>query len=499
MDIFINKNQLRTSQFVHKWLKLINVAYIPGSENPVLKDFMHKLLNEFDSSQHTIQEEPDNQTDILLTTAEFGDVINWRRSLLFTGKIRYKLDQTPTVVTVVHAERDQINTLLDQLESALNKETLNPNDFQFPGLTDSASEVLIEQGKRGGPMMAVVRILQSQLKSIRVLLVVGDQTIEHAYLFDLVGAFPKIANIDEDEFYSDLTLRLITAASTTSVSQHQIVAPEISKAVWKSLKTPKAMRVAAQKFGSRNFFTEMVQIQKLTHVPALADAVSSQYSEGCFATWDPEINALIATVTGSARPIDKYNITENDLAVITGVRDDRSGAFTRHVEGKHNDPPSSEAVELFAMDEVLPRIYLELKKDSKNEVPIVRSKLHGHRGIRSFDRNLVEYVPMGPNYMALPVSCSTDAQANGIIQAFARSEAMNNPEDPRSIAFTILPGHGTVIVEKWVEAKQPFQLIWESMDNGLLEIDRHIPQGFLSYQPAGNGRMRLKEGNETIS
>jgi hypothetical protein len=111
-------------------------------------------------------------------------------------------------------------------------------------------------------------------------------------------------------------------------------------------------------------------------VPVVNAAVAEQYSEGCFATWEPRLGALIATITGSARPVDKDNITEDELAVIVGVRPDGKGALIRHVEGKRNDPPSSEAVEMMAMDAAK----LELKLDSQKAFWSKRSKLH-NRGV----------------------------------------------------------------------------------------------------------------------
>jgi len=68
-----------------------------------------------------------------------------------------------------------------------------------------------------------------------------------------------------------------------------------------------------------------------------------------------------------------------------------------------------------------------------------------------------------------------------------------NPSDPRKIAFTVLPGHGLVMIEKWEEGKVPFQLFWDAMDSGDLEIDPHVPQGKMSYEPGPDGRMHLKE------
>jgi len=45
-----------------------------------------------------------------------------------------------------------------------------------------------------------------------------------------------------------------------------------------------------------------------------------------------------------------------------------------------------------------------------------------------------------------------------------------------------MPGHGVVIVEKWVKGKQPFQVIWEFMDRGLIQIDPRIPQGNFEFE-----------------
>lgn len=353
--------------------------------------------------------------------------------------------------------------------------------------------MLIEQGTRGGPIMALQRVLQAQTKSIRVLLAVGDQKVERLYHFDLVGAYPSSEAADEDFFYSDIVLRIATTESTKEITEHKVLDELIAMDLWQGLSTPEAMRRAGEQLGRRNFFTEMVRIKDLVHVPAVNDAVASQYSEGCFATWDPRLEALIVTVTGSARPVDKGNIKEEDLAVIAGVRLDGVGAEVRHVEGKRNDPPSSEAVEMMDMDELLPKVAHESEAGVTSEVPIIRSKLHGHRGVKAYNPDFVEFVALDPPYYHYLVSCATAAQARGIKEAFSNAESLLNPEDPRQAAFTVLPGHGLVVVEKWQKGKQPFELLWEYMDRGDLVIDAHIPQGPMDYEAEDDGRMHLRE------
>jgi len=181
--------------------------------------------------------------------------------------------------------------------------------------------------------------------------------------------------------------------------------------------------------------------------------------------------------------------------VIVGVRPDGKGAMIQHVQNKRNDPPSSEAVEMIALDQPLPKIAFTLESQEVTtvfQVPVARSKLHGHRGVAAYDPGYVEYVQLDPPYYNYPVSCATEAQANGIRQAFGRAEALLNPADPRQVVFTVLPGHGLVMVEKWQAGKAPFQLIWEYMDAGILEIEPRIPQGWFSYEPQADGRYHLR-------
>jgi len=476
----------------HDWLKTTKVAFVPGPMDAVLEEVASGVLERFEALGHTVQEKPTDDTDILLTTAHFGVPLNWRKSLVLTGRIRFKLKRVPTVYTMVHVRPAKLQALLARLDAALQKEPVDPADFQFDGLAPHAYEVLVEQGRRGGPILALERVVQAQAKGLHILLVVGEDSPEEVYHFDLVGAYPR-SYASDPSFYDDIVVRSVTTVSTHEVTDHEVVGEIIPYDFWRSLDTPEAMRVAAQELGKRNFFTDMIKINELVQVPAVESSVASQYSEGCYATWEPKLNALIATITGSARPVDKDNITEDELAILTGVRPGGIGAFVLRVEKKRNDSPSSEAVEMMEMDAALPHIDLDSDWDVKGQVPVVRSKLHGHRGVSSYDPTFVEYVSLDQPYFHYLVSCATEAQATAVRTAFAKSEALQNPDDPRLAVFTILPGHGLVIVEKWVSGKKPFQLLWEYMDAGHVVIDSHVPQGLIHYEPDADGRMALAE------
>jgi hypothetical protein len=481
---------------IHTWLRKINVAYIPGLDAACSQSVVEGILRHFRLFSHRVQDVPNDETDVILTTARFGQPLGWREAPLFYARKKFGLKRTPTVYTLVNLTRAQFQEMLTRLETLLRKTPPDPADYDFPGLSLQAYRILIEQGKRGGAILTLERLVQAQTKSIHVLLSVGTgDSPEEVYHFDLVGAYPKSAAPDLESLYADIVLRMVTTLSTHEVTRHAVVGAPIPYATWFRLETPKAMSVAGRMLGERDFFTEMIRISDLAPVPAITDAIASQYSEGCFATWDPTIDALVATITGSARPVDKGNITEDDLAVIVGVRQDGLGALIRRVEGKRNDPPSSESVEMMDMDSVLPRVELEWNRSAN--VPVIRSKLHGHRAVAAFDSQKVEFAPLDPPYYYYLVSCATAAQAQGIKAAFARAETLRNPSDPRQVVFTVLPGHGSVIVEKWIADKAPFQVLWELMDSGALQITSRLPQGPLSYTLGADGRMVLTEANST--
>lgn len=482
------------SGVTHDWMRRIKVAYVPGAVTPLLEQTAQGMLQLFTALGHTVQDMPDNATDVIFTTAPFGESLNWRNAMMFTARHRFKLDHTPASITLIHVRPAELNALLAYFQDVLAKSPPDPEDYEFPGLAPTAYQVLYEQGHRGGPILSIERLLQAQAKCIRVLLVVGEDRPELAYHFDLVGAFPtSAANGDLTALYEDMVLRIATSMSATDINHHCTVGEPIVRSLWNSATTPQAMCRAGYELGVRGFFTDTVHIADLVPVPSVAGAVASQYSEGCYSSWDPSLSALIATVTGSARPVDKKAITEDELTVIVGVREDYMGALVRQVENKRNDPPSAEAVEMFDIDSTLPRIQLESGWPMRGEVPVIRSKLHGHRGVRAYSPELVEYVPLDAPYLRYFVTCGTDAQARGVRDAFSRSEAMRNLADPRQIAFTILPGHGVVIAEKWIANKDPFQVIWEAMDAGHLVIDSRVPQSLFGYLPGEDGRMAVVE------
>src|SRR5215208_3716388 len=216
----------------HTWLKQLSICYLPGPSTPLANRVASDLMEFLHQEGHTTQEVPTAETDVILTTARLSEPLGWREAFMFTARRRYGLNHVPTVFTIVHATSQQFNELLAETESILRNGV--ESTPRFAGVPETASRTLLQQGKRGGAIMYLLRIIQIQSKSIRVLLVVGDEQPDAAFLFDLVGAHPQIRNQDPQSFYKDIITRIMTAASTEEITRHQAVEPDIKREVWEA-------------------------------------------------------------------------------------------------------------------------------------------------------------------------------------------------------------------------------------------------------------------------
>jgi nitrite reductase/ring-hydroxylating ferredoxin subunit len=143
--------------------------------------------------------------------------------LIFNARRRFNLHTTPTFYTIVQISPDEFQRQIDHFAAAIKKPEPDPADFEYEGLAPEAYKVLYEQGVRGGPILALERLVQAQAKSIRILLLIADERPIEMYHFDLVGASPHSSAENLDEFYEDIVLRITTTMSTIDVNQHQVV------------------------------------------------------------------------------------------------------------------------------------------------------------------------------------------------------------------------------------------------------------------------------------
>ena len=483
---------------VHSWTRPISIALVPGRTSPALDLAAPALLDWLRQAGCTIESVPSNNTDLIFTTDCFGHAVSRDESLLFNAKRQYKLSRRPVILTMVDIPETEYQSWLAHFaELALSPESDGAVE-SYEGLGPQAAEVIVHQARRGGPEMALSRLMQAQMLSIRVMALrtIGGRPFR-AMHFDLAGAHPITDATDIESFAAEAGPRVLAAVCATEVNHHVFAEQPVPAELWASLTGPEAMMRAGATFTEFGFFTTPIYVEKVLGYRGLSEAISSQYSEGCYGVYEADIPGLLTTATGSSRLVDKRSITRADQAVVIGIKPERDGAIVRPVSGMDTVVPSVEAVEMMSICEGVPSHRRANSRGELVQVPNVRAILHGHLGVAAFDPQRVEAVRLEPLYYTQLVSCGTGALANATAAAFARSAALRDPKDPRQVVFLEQPGHGVMVVEKWPapgSETAAFDAIHEYLRAGHLAMTYDIAQGPVQWEPqiglAGRRLMR---------
>lgn len=471
---------------LHAWTHPITIAFLPRSRTAGMNLALEALFGWLREAGCTIQTQPDNTTNLIVTTGQFGDWVGRDEALLFHSKRLYRLGRRPTILTVVDLPETEYQAQLTHFRKLGQISEADAAQHQYDGLGPQAAEVIAHQARRGGPELALGRYLQTRYISIRVMALrtVNDRP-HRAVHYDLAGARPVSDATNLDDFAADAGARLLAAVCAAEVNHHSYDPQAVPAETWAALDTPDAMVAAGLTFTQYGFFTTPIQVDKLLGYRGIGDAISAQYSEGCYAVYEPEVSGLITTATGSSRLVDKRAITRTDQAVVARVLPSREGALVRPVAGMEMVVPSVEAVEMMALCESVAGHERPNRLGALVRVPNVRAILHGHLGVDRYDPAYVEAVTLDPLYYTQLVSCGTGPLADGTATAFGRSEALRNLADPRRVIFLEQPGHGVMLVEKWPapgDAQPPFSAILEALEAGHIHLSFNIAQGPMHWE-----------------
>lgn len=464
---------------------------------PPLDRAAHAMLDWLREQGCTIEAQPSNATDMILTTALYGSPIDRDDALFFQAKRRYGLNRRPTVWTMMAIRESDYQRWIDHFaELAQYPENAKPT-FEYPGLGPQAVEVLMRQARRGGPEVAISRLLQCHVKSLRIMALRIDDADQPicAMHYDLAGAHAITPAGDLDVFAQDAGYRLLTASCAREVNQHVFAPDVLPRSVWNELHTPDDLLRAGPAFTEYGFFTTPVSIEKLLGFRGVGDAISSQYSEGCYGAYDPDVNALITTATGSSRLVDKRWISRSDQALVVDLKPERDGVIVREVEGMGKVVPSVEAVEMMSICRAVAKQNVINRSGEGVEVPLSRAILHGHLAVADYDPAYVERAQLDDLYYAHLVSCGTGPLARATSAAFGRSATLNNIDDPRKVVFLEQPGHGAMLIEKWVPGTRAFETTHAYLRAGHLRMTMDVPQGPVEWRTvaAEDGRQRVQK------
>jgi hypothetical protein len=487
---------------LHAWVRPISIAYVPGPLTPAVEQTVGGLLEWLQFAGCTVTDTPTAETDLILTTSRLGTLTPRDEALFFHAKRKFRLSRRPTTLTVMDVPEDDYQRWLAHFAELARQpeDALAPE--QYPGLGPQAVEVIAHQARRGGPELAFSRLVQAQSLSVRVMAL---RTLAgrpyRAIHFDLAGARPVTDATDPEAFAADAGPRILAAVCAQEVKNHVFLDEPVPAALWTSLAGPDAMIRAGTAFTEFGFFTTPFYVDKLLGYRGLSDAISAQFSEGCYAVYEPALGGMITTATGSSRLVDKRSITRADQAVIVGIRPGREGALVRPVEGLDPVLPSVEAVEMLAISQAVATHTRTTAQGQAVEVPNLRALLHGHLGVGAYDPNYVEMVQLDPLYYTQLVSCGTGALAQGTAAAFARSSALHRLDDPRRLVFLEQPGHGVMVAEKWApegQADGAFDTIYAYLQAGHFQMTLDIPQGPIAWETVTGQDRRTLERKASV-
>ncbi|MFF0009728.1 hypothetical protein ACFYQT_40770 [Streptomyces tibetensis] len=129
--------------------------------------------------------------------------------------------------------------------------------------------------------------------------------------------------------------------------------------------------------------------------------------------------------------------------------------------------PSVETWEICALMEACPTVRVTkdadgtwvLNPNGEREVPIIRAGIHAHVGVTSSDDTVIETVEADREEFPYGFGCGTDLTVEIARNTVRRSDAVNDPDDPRMYVRWPLLYHGEMAVELWKPGlpSQPFQ------------------------------------------
>jgi hypothetical protein len=476
---------------LHAWTHPITIACLPRSRTPGIDLALDALFAWLRGAGCTIQTQPDATTNLIVTTGRLGDWVGRDDALLFHAKRLYRLGRRPTILTVVDVPEAEYQEQLEHFRALGQMSEIDAAKHQYAGLGAQAAEVIAHQARRGGPELALGRYLQTRYISIRVMALrtLNDRPYRAVH-YDLAGARPVSDATNLDDFGAEAGARLLAAVCAAEVNHHAYDPNPVPAETWAGLDTPNAMVAAGMTFTEYGFFTTPIQVDKLLGYRGIGDAIAAQYSEGCYAVYEPEVRGLITTATGSSRLVDKRAITRTDQAVVAGLLPSRDGVLVRPVLGMETVVPSVEAVEMMALCEAVPAHTRYDRQGTALRVPNVRAILHGHLGVASYDPAFVEAVTLDPLYYTQLVSCGTGPLAAGTSAAFSRSTALRDLADPRRVVFLEQPGHGVMMVEKWPalgSSEPPFSGFLAALQAGHIQMSLEIAQGPIEWERTVSG------------
>jgi hypothetical protein len=327
------------------------------------------------------------------------------------------------------------------------------------------------------------RTVMARTAAPRVVLV--DRDGREATLFTLEGGHPTETGRPADGIRD----RLVTAACARDVGdRYDVVRGALPAAAWAASPAPGHLAAAGRRMDRLGLLPEPVRIDRY-----VSDGLASLYreylgwkrlSEGMLFLYDPGLDAVVVTASGSG-DVDKRDLREDEVTVVhPRSRGDRLRVLAP--EGIDPKGPSVETWEVCALLSSVPTVRLGrsaaghwvLDPDGERTAPLIRGGVHAHVGVGRADAEVIESVPPDRELYPYGFGCGTDLMADVAAHTVARSQAVNDPADPRLYVRWPMLYHGEMAVELWKPGlpERPLQGLLDAYAHAVHYTPDHVDQ-----------------------
>ncbi len=352
--------------------------------------------------------------------------------------------------------------------------------------------VTISESLREMPHLEVVeiaRIAMTRIGTPKVIFITGEPgsgRVEEVTLCTMEGGHPTISGDDWPYLLRDLSNRLVALACAQEVGgRYRVIKDALSREDWLSSSIPDDLIEAGHRMDQLDLLPPLLELSQWVS-PSLARVYErfmnmKHFSEGMLCAWEPELNLMMVTGSGSWG-VDKRHLEREDVVPIGEVSE--GSILVYAPEGMATKGPSVETREFFEAFLRAPTVRLRkvgkawrIDPDGPVEAPLIRSIIHAHVGIIDVDDRLVEWVPTNREKFPYPFGCGTDLMMDVTLDALSRSNALHDPDDPRAVVLWNFENHGIAAAELWKgePREHAIQLTLDMFDPEAVGAIRYTP------------------------
>ncbi|MFJ8694165.1 hypothetical protein [Streptomyces roseolilacinus] len=338
-------------------------------------------------------------------------------------------------------------------------------------------------------VVAAARTAMGRLGAAKVLFVSrGDAPgqVREVTLCTMEGGHPT----EVDGIADRVRDRLVTAACARQVAEeYDTVRDAIAAEAWQAGTTPQRLAAAGRRMGELGLLSPPLKVSDFVS-EQLADMYEIYmgvrgFSEGMLFAFDPDLDCLVVSASGSW-DVDKRALTREQVVAVEPRLADGRRLRVLAPSGVLPLQPSVETWEVCALMEACPTVRVTkdqsgtwvLDPDGEREVPLIRAGIHAHVGVTSSDDAVIETVEADREEFPYGFGCGTDLTVEIARNTVRRSHAVNDPDDPRAYVRWPLLYHGEMAVELWKPGlpSEPFQGLLDLYGTAVRFTPDDVPQ-----------------------